>query len=166
MKIATAREYGSPDRVRVEDVPTPTPEADEVLVRVRAASVNRADLDGMYPRWQFTRLFLGVRRPRLPWLGIDVAGTVEATGPEARRFKPGDDVFADIFSHRKKGGERMGLLVGWSPFPDKDVAELKELVAAGAIKPQIDRRFTLAETADALRYVDQGKSRGKVVIIP
>ena len=104
MKIAVARESGSPDVVRIEEVETPTPEADEVLVRVRAASVNRADLDGIYPRWQFTRLFLGLRRPRRPWLGIDVAGTVEALGPQAKRFKPGDDVFADIFSHGKKGG--------------------------------------------------------------
>ena len=62
--------------------------------------------------------------------------------------------------------KKMGLMLGWSPFPDREVAELKELVVAGAIKPHIDRRFALDATADALRYVDQGKAQGKVVIIP
>ena len=104
MRIASARSYGSPDVVRVEEVETPKSEADEVLVRVHAASVNRADLDGLYPRWKFLRLFLGVRRPRLPWLGIDVAGEVVGLGPQATRFQLGDRVFADIFSHKKKGG--------------------------------------------------------------
>ena len=104
MKIATARQYGSPDVVRIEEIETPKPEADEVLVRVHAASVNRADLDGLYPRWQFLRLFLGVRRPRLPWLGIDLAGTVEAVGPEVTELKPGDRVFGDIFGRGRKTG--------------------------------------------------------------
>jgi NADPH:quinone reductase-like Zn-dependent oxidoreductase len=68
-----------------------------VLVRVRAASVNRADLDGLYPRWQFLRVALGLRRPRVPRIGIDVAGEVAAVGPDARRFAVGDRVFADLF---------------------------------------------------------------------
>jgi NADPH:quinone reductase-like Zn-dependent oxidoreductase len=325
MKIATARQYGSPDVVRIEEIETPKPEADEVLVRVHAASVNRADLDGLYPRWQFLRLFLGIRRPRLPWLGIDVAGTVEAVGPEVTELKPGDRVFGDIFGRgRKTGafaeyacvsqkalatmpaaldfaeaaclphaaclailaltprrgrdfgngsdvmiigasgnvgpycvqiakargatvtavasgpkldfvrslgadtvidykttdytstgtrfdliidvdahhgamgwrrslkpggiycamggslswllssvaalpvslatGKSMGLLMGWRPFPPAAVAEMKELVAAGVIKPHVDRTYVLEEAADALRWVDQGKATGKVVI--
>jgi len=327
MRIAVARRYGSPDVVRVEEIATPTPEADEVLVRVRAASVNRADLDGLYPRWQFARLFLGLRRPRRPWLGIDVAGTVEAVGPDADTFKPGDDVFGDIFGRGRKGGsfaeylsvsqkalahmpptlshdeaaclphgailailalkprhghtfgagskvmvvgatgsvgpycvqiakargadvtvvasaakldmvralgadhvidyrttdyartgelfdliidvdahrgvigwrrslkpggvycamggstrwllsalvalpvslatrKSMGLLLGWSPFKEQLRPELMQLVADGVLNPYIDRRFTLDETADALRWVDQGKARGKVLVIP
>ena len=105
VKIAVAREYGSPDVVRVEEIETPTPEADEVLVRVKAASVNRADLDGIYPRWQFIRLFLGLRRPRLPGLGIDVAGTVESVGPEAKHAsKSATTSSRTSFSYRKKGG--------------------------------------------------------------
>jgi NADPH:quinone reductase-like Zn-dependent oxidoreductase len=55
MKAAVRDRYGPPEVVRVEEVPTPVPTGDQVLVRVRAAGANRADLDGLYPRWQFTR---------------------------------------------------------------------------------------------------------------
>ena len=81
----------------IRDVPIPVPARDEVLVRVRAASVNRADLDGLDPRPGFVRLFIGVRRPRDPRIGIDVAGVVESVGPGVTRFQPGDRVFADLF---------------------------------------------------------------------
>jgi NADPH:quinone reductase-like Zn-dependent oxidoreductase len=60
----------------------------------------------------------------------------------------------------------MGLLLGWSPFPQSRVPELKKLVEDGVIQPNIDKRFSLDQTADALRWVDQGKARGKVVVIP
>ena len=73
--------YGPPEVVEVREVETPAPEADQVLVRVEAAAVNRADLDGLYPRWAFTRLFMGPRTPRQKSVGLDVAGTVEAVGP-------------------------------------------------------------------------------------
>jgi len=96
MRAAVRDRYGPPEVVRVEEIDTPTPVGDQVLVRVRAASVNRADLDGLYPRWQFTRLFTGVRAPRVHRLGLDAAGVVEAVGPEATRFAPADRVFTDL----------------------------------------------------------------------
>jgi NADPH:quinone reductase-like Zn-dependent oxidoreductase len=99
VRIARRDSYGPPEVVRIEEVERPTPSGDQVLVRVVAASVNRADLDGLRPRWQFTRLFLGLRKPRLRELGIDVAGTVEVVGPNVTRFKPGDQVFADLFAY-------------------------------------------------------------------
>src|SRR5712691_11003804 len=98
MKAALRYRYGPPEVVEVTDVERPIPEANQILVRVHAASVNRADLDGLYPRWQFARLFLGVRTPRVHRLGLDVAGVVESVGPGATQFQPGDDVFADLFS--------------------------------------------------------------------
>jgi len=64
MKAALRDRYGSPDVVELRDVDRPTPSDDEVLVRVRAASVNRADLDGLTPRPSFVRLFIGMRAPR------------------------------------------------------------------------------------------------------
>ena len=76
-----------------------SPTGDEVLVRVRAASVNRGDLDGIHPKPGFVRLFIGLRRPRNPRIGLDAAGVVEAIGPDVTRFRPGDAVFADLFSH-------------------------------------------------------------------
>ena len=98
MRAAVRDRYGGPEVVRVEEVEEEAPVEDRVLVRVAAASVNRADLDGLYPRWQFTRAFLGLRRPRSRRLGIDVAGTVEAVGPDVTDFKLGDRVYGDLFN--------------------------------------------------------------------
>ena len=316
--------YGPPEVVEVREIERPTPKDDEVLVRVHAASVNRADLDGLYPRWQLSRLFLGVRRPRSPGLGLDVAGVVKSVGPNVTRFKPGDRVFGDLFNFGQsafaeyvaapekaflpipaempfdqaatlphsavlalqglrlrngrtikpddtvlvvgasgnvgpfvvqiaksmgahvtgvargdkldfvrslgadevidytkvdytrtgrrfdwivdvdahhsvlrwrasltpKGvyvamggpgswllqallvaplasiatGRHMGLLLWWKPFNPPDVETLEALSAAGKLKPVIDRRFPLSEVVEALRYVDEGQARGKVVI--
>jgi NADPH:quinone reductase-like Zn-dependent oxidoreductase len=96
MKAAVRYRYGTPDVVRVEEIEAPVPGPGEVLVRVHTASVNRADLDYIAPRPQFLRSFLGIRRPRNPRLGMDVAGTVEAVGEGATRFRPGDRVFGDL----------------------------------------------------------------------
>ena len=74
-----------------------------MLVRVRAASVNRADLDCLTPRPSFARTFIGLRRPREPRLGLDVAGVVESVGPGVTRFKAGDQVFADLFAYGGQG---------------------------------------------------------------
>ena len=98
MKTAIRRRYGPPaDVVELTEIERPTPGDDEVLVRVRAASVNRADLDGIQPRPSFVRLFIGLRAPRDPRLGLDVAGVVEAVGAGVTRFTPGDEVFADLY---------------------------------------------------------------------
>ncbi len=89
--------YGPPDVVSVREIERPTPAAGHVVVRVVVASVNRADLDGIEPRPQFTRLFLGLRAPRNHRVGIDVAGVVDAIGDGVTRFQPGDAVFADLY---------------------------------------------------------------------
>jgi NADPH:quinone reductase-like Zn-dependent oxidoreductase len=97
MRAAIRDRYGSPDVVRIDDVDMPVPGDGEVLVRVEAASVNRADLDGIRPRPSFVRLFMGARAPRQHRIGIDVAGTVEGVGAGVSRFRAGDRVFADLF---------------------------------------------------------------------
>lgn len=329
MKAAVYDHYGPPEVVRVEDVERPVPGDGDVLVRVQAASVNRADLDGLAPRPQFVRLFMGVRAPRNPRVGFDVAGVVEEVGSGVTRFKPGDQVFTDLFtlglnaanqgafaeyvSGREKifelmpegmsfedastlphsavlalqglrlgngrtlkpgdkvlidgasgnvgpfavqiaktrgaevtgvcrtekvdfvrslgadhvidytevdytragerydwivdtdshhsilairralrpngvyvtlggtsfpilgalilgpvisrtGDRKAGLLTWWKPFNPDDVNTLKELIAAGRLKPAIDRRYPLTEIVDALRWVNDGHAKGKVVI--
>jgi NADPH:quinone reductase-like Zn-dependent oxidoreductase len=326
VKAAWRDRYGGPRVVEVRDIERPTPTGDEVLVRVAASSVNRADLDGLKPRWAFVRLFAGFRRPRINRLGLDVAGVVEAVGEGVTRLRVGDRVFGDLFSHgsgafaeyacapesafalisddmslevaatlphsailalqglrlgngqtvgegdrvlvvgasgnvgpfavqmaksigahvtgvasadkqdfvRSLGSDevidyrttdytrpterydwivdvdahhplrrwrsalkprgvyagmggsgvwllsllfwqpvlklatdkRMGLLLSWKPFAPDDVDELKRLVANGKVKPIIDRRFPLEEVAEALRYVDDGHARGKVMVVP
>jgi NADPH:quinone reductase-like Zn-dependent oxidoreductase len=57
-----------------------------------------------------------------------------------------------------------GLMLWWKPFHPPDVERIGELIAAGQLRPVIDRTFPLAEVADALRHVDEGRARGKVVI--
>jgi len=98
MKAAIRDHYGPPDVVRVEEIERPEPEPDDVLVRVVAASVNRGDLDGIVPKPQFVRLFIGLRAPRNQRIGLDVAGVVESVGAAVTRFAPGDRVFADLYS--------------------------------------------------------------------
>jgi NADPH:quinone reductase-like Zn-dependent oxidoreductase len=324
VKAALRDRYGPPEVVEIRDIERPAPVNDQVLVRVEAASVNRADLDGLYPRWQFIRLFYGLRRPRNKRLGLDVAGVVESVGPNVTRLRPGDRVFGDLFAFgegafaefvcasekaflpipagmpfeeaatlphsavlaiqglrsgggrtvksgdkvlvvgasgnvgpfvvqiaksrgaevtgvastakldfvrslgadhvidykatdytrsggpydwivdvdahhplgrwrqalRPKGvyvamggsgswllqalfvgpitslatGKKMGLMLGWKPFKAEDVETLEQLIAAGKLKPVIDRRFPLSQVVDALRYVDDGQARGKVIV--
>jgi NADPH:quinone reductase-like Zn-dependent oxidoreductase len=84
-------EYGSPDVLKLEDVEKPVPNDNQLLVRVRAASVNPLDLTIRGP-W-LIRPLLGLRKPKDTRLGVDYAGTVEAVGKNVTNFKPGDDVF-------------------------------------------------------------------------
>lgn len=326
MKAALRDRYGTPDVVELKDVERPAPEEGEVLVRVRAASVNRADLDGLTPKPNFARLFMGMRAPRPAYhrVGLDVAGVVESVGTGVSRFQPGDEVFADLSAYgqgafaeyvcapekafepmpagmsfaeaatlphsailavqglRRRGGQTVqagarvlidgasgnvgpfavqvakalgaevtgvastakldmvrdlgadhvidytttdytrtrerydwivdtdshhsitrvrralrpngvyvtlggntrrifngvavgplisrfsdrwsGLLLWWKPFNPPDVEKLKELIAAGKLKPVIDRHFPLSQVVEALRYVDEGRAKGKVII--
>jgi NADPH:quinone reductase-like Zn-dependent oxidoreductase len=326
MKAAICERYGPPEFVELREVERPVPTGDHVLVRVRAASVNRADLDGLTPRPEFVRLFIGLRAPRNTSVGIDVAGVVEAVGPDVTRFKPGDEVFADLFGNQggtfaefvsapekkfesmpvgmsfedastlphsailalqglrlRKGrtpkpGDKVlingasgnvgpfavqiakwmgaevtgacrtskvdfvrslgadhvidytqvdyttaaerydwildtdshqsilrarralrpngvyvtlggtsgpilqamllgpllslasdrysGLVLWWKPFNPPDVDKLKKLIAAGKLQPFIDRRYPLTEVVEALRHVNDGLARGKVVVLP
>jgi NADPH:quinone reductase-like Zn-dependent oxidoreductase len=326
MRAAWVDRYGGPHVVDVREIDKPTPSDTQVLVRVETASVNRADLDAITPRWAFMRLFFGLRRPRTKRVGLDAAGVVEAVGESATQLKVGDRVFADLFEYGagafaeyvcapekafapipddmpfevaatlphagvlavhglrlgsgrtvgdgdrvlvvgatgnvgpfvvqiaksrgahvtgvssaekldlvrtlgadevidyratdytrpaelydwivdvdahhplrrwrsalRSGGvyvamggsaawllsllvwqpllkvttnKTMGLLLSWKPFGPAHVEELKRLVASGAVKPVIDREFSLDEVAEALRWVDQGRARGKVLVRP
>jgi NADPH:quinone reductase-like Zn-dependent oxidoreductase len=324
VKAALRDRYGSPDVVELRDVDRPLPANDQVLVRVRAASVNRADLDGLKPRPALARLFMGLSAPRNHRVGIDVAGVVESIGAGVTRFRPGQEVFGDLFAYGQgafaeyvcarerafetmpagmtfvsaatlphsailalqglrlsngrsiKPGDRVlivgasgnvgpfavqiakslgaevtgvcstgkvdlvrslgadhvidytmvdytstgerydwildtdshhsifrirkalrprgvyvtlggevgrlfqglllgplismrsdrwtGLMLWWKPFNAADVATLKDLIAAGKLAPAIDRQYPLSGVVEALRYVDEGHAKGKVVI--
>ena len=98
MKAAIRERYGPPEVVEVREVDTPTHKDDEVLVRVRAASVNRADLDYLGPRPGFIRPMIGMRAPRDPRMGIDVAGVVDSVGSSVSGFQAGDRVFGDMLA--------------------------------------------------------------------
>ncbi len=119
MKAAVRHEYGPPEVLNVEEVQTPTPADDEVLVRVHAASVNLGDWEvltakplyitvlarifGPRPRHKVVSLNDGgasarrggLLKPRYKILGTDLAGRVESVGKDVTQFQPGDEVFGD-----------------------------------------------------------------------
>ncbi|HEX4066227.1 MAG TPA: NAD(P)-dependent alcohol dehydrogenase [Acidobacteriaceae bacterium] len=85
--------YGPPEVLRAEEMKNPTPADNEVLIQVRAASVNPMDWRLMRGRPSFIRLFTGLRKPRNRRVGVDAAGEVAAVGAGVTRFKIGDAVF-------------------------------------------------------------------------
>jgi NADPH:quinone reductase-like Zn-dependent oxidoreductase len=93
MKAAVRDRYGSPDVVELREIDKPVPPDDEVLVRVRAASLNMADWYAVAGRPYVGRAQMGLRKPKSNRLGVDYAGTVEAVGKNVTEFRPGDEVF-------------------------------------------------------------------------
>jgi NADPH:quinone reductase-like Zn-dependent oxidoreductase len=94
MRAYVVRSFGPPDALAPVDTAMPVPAAGEVLVRVRATSVNPYDWHYLRGQPYFARLGgLGLRRPKLQILGADLAGTVAAVGTGVTRFRPGDEVF-------------------------------------------------------------------------
>src|SRR2546429_3067833 len=92
MKAIVYRNYGSPDVLRLEEIEKPSAGDNEVLIKVRAASVNPLDLLFRGTSYM-VRMITGLRRPKDTRLGVDVAGQVEAVGRNVTQFKPGDAVF-------------------------------------------------------------------------
>jgi NADPH:quinone reductase-like Zn-dependent oxidoreductase len=93
VKAIVYTEYGSPDVLQFTDVEKPAPKDDEVLIRIRAASVNPLDWHFLRGTPYAIRLQAGLRRPKVTRLGVDVAGQLEAVGRNVTRFRPGDEVF-------------------------------------------------------------------------
>ena len=86
MKAILVREFGGPEVLKLEEVPTPKPAAGEVLVRIHAAGVNPYDT--------YMRAGTYARKPSLPYTpGSDGAGVVQAVGEEVKEVKPGDRVY-------------------------------------------------------------------------
>jgi NADPH:quinone reductase-like Zn-dependent oxidoreductase len=99
MKAFIYERYGPPERLRMAEVDTPAPNADQVLVKVLAASVNAADWHVLRGKPLFSRASLGLLRPKHQILGVDVAGQVEAVGGGVTGFQPGDEVYANLLDH-------------------------------------------------------------------
>ncbi len=90
MKAIVHESYGSPDVIQIKELETPVPQEGQVLIKVRASSVNTADLSDI---GNMARIWGGITRPKDPRLGRDVAGRVEAVGNNVTQIKVGDDVF-------------------------------------------------------------------------
>jgi NADPH:quinone reductase-like Zn-dependent oxidoreductase len=93
MKAITYTEYGPPDVLQITEVATPGPKDDEVLIRIRAASVNPLDWHYMRGTPYFIRATAGLSKPKVTRLGVEVAGQVETVGKKVTQFQPGDEVF-------------------------------------------------------------------------
>lgn len=106
MKAAVYTQYGPPQVLEYREVKKPAPQAKEILIRIRATSVNVGDLwarnfkaitPGKFsmplPLWLASRLYFGLTKPRITTLGSEFAGEVEATGPDVQKFRKGDQVF-------------------------------------------------------------------------
>ena len=95
MTAVTARAYGGPEVLAIEELPVPTPEAGELLVEVRASSLNALDWHFLTGTPYLVRLMFGLRRPKRFVRGADLAGVVVAVGDGATRFRVGDSVFGE-----------------------------------------------------------------------
>jgi len=97
MKAIVYTKYGSPDVLHLEEVEKPTPKANEVLIKVHAASINSWDWEMMRGTPFVNRLMAGIIKPkRIKILGCDIAGRVEEVGKNVKLFQPGDEVFGDL----------------------------------------------------------------------
>ena len=112
MRAAVHDRYGSPEVVQIREVEKPVAGDDEVLVRVRAASVNALDWYSMMGRPYVGRPSMGLRGPRDKRLGVDFAGEIEAVGKDVTRLRPGDEVY----------GARAGAFGEYVPVPEDRVS--------------------------------------------
>ncbi len=98
MKAVVYSRHGSPDVLEIKDVEKPVPKDNEVLIKVRAASVNPLDAGVIKGLPYIVRVLFGLPNPKDTRLGVDVAGQVEAVGRNVTQFKPGDEVFGVCIS--------------------------------------------------------------------
>ncbi len=99
MKASSGRGTGRRKSLRLAEVATPTPGADEVLVKVLGISVNPADWHSMRGKPVFSRATLGLLRPKHRILGVDIAGEVAVVGNDVTQFMPGNKVYANLLDH-------------------------------------------------------------------
>jgi NADPH:quinone reductase-like Zn-dependent oxidoreductase len=135
MRAVYQNRYGSPDGLEFREIDKPSPDPDEVLVRVAAASVHPDVWHAVEGRPAVLRLMgAGLRKPKNPVPGTDLAGIVEATGADVSTFEAGDRVFGDVLGGFSWGNG--GTYAEYATAPARRLARVPETVpleAAGSI---------------------------------
>lgn len=149
MLAAVFKSYGPITNLKLEEVPMPEPEADQVLVQVYAAALNDYEFGLVLGAPFIMRFFLGLLRPKLNIPGCDMAGKIIAVGDEVTRWKIGDEVYGDL------SGDRFGALAEYvccradkvvakpeqidfpqaAAMPQATVLAMQGLAAGGELKP-------------------------------
>jgi len=109
MKAAIRRHYGTPDSIKIEEIDKPKPNDNEILVRIRATTVNRTDCANLTAKPFIMRFVLGLFKPRKTILGTDFAGEIVEIGKNIENFKPGDRVFGFTDTGIKSQAEYMAI---------------------------------------------------------
>src|SRR5437879_1094179 len=123
MKAIICTRYGAPEVLELREVEKPTPKANEVLIRVHAATVTKGDCElrslKLPTLWKlFIRIGFGFRAPRRKILGQELAGEIESVGSTVTRFKKGDQVFANTGLH-------LGAYAEYDCLPEKGLIATK-----------------------------------------
>lgn len=116
MKAIVYRNYGPAEVLSYDEIEKPAPKDNQVLIKVRAASVNPYDWHFMRGKPYMVRLFAGLTKPKVIQLGADVAGTVESVGPGVTQFNPGDAVFGFL------SGAAQGAFAEFACAPESTLA--------------------------------------------
>ena len=155
MKAIVFTKYGQPDVLKLEEVESPIPKDDEVLVKVYASSINSWDWELLRGTPFANRMMFGLLKPKIKILGVDIAGRVEAVGSKVKQFQPGDDVFGDLCE------------CGWGGFAEYVCARENAL----ALKPDsmtFEEAAAMPQAAilalHSLRYKRQVQAGQKVLI--
>jgi NADPH:quinone reductase-like Zn-dependent oxidoreductase len=166
MRAVVFKRYGSPNELTLQEMPTPNPGADEVLVRVQAASLNEWDWSALHGKPWINRLIFGLMSPHRQILGTDIAGVVERVGPKVTRFKPGDAVMGDLT-------DRWGAFADYVCAHEQQLglkpAELSfeqaaALPQAGLLAWQALRNFNLLQAGKSLLINGAGGGVGTIAI--
>ncbi len=120
MKIVKYTAYGAPDVLQISEMEKPTPKDNEVQIRVDATSVTATECIFRKGEPLFSRLFTGLRRPKITTLGEELAGKIEATGKDVKLFKKGDQVFGTA-------GPGFGANAEYICLPEDGVVALKPI---------------------------------------
>ena len=125
MKAIIYTKYGPPEVLKIREIEKPTPKANEVLIKIHATSVTIGDVivrSGKHPTSKFQtvmlHLMLGIKKPKRPVLGMELAGEIEALGENVKQFKKGDAVFAST-------GFKFGAYAEYKCLPENGIITLK-----------------------------------------